>query len=162
MLYLAENGAYVVQGVREISSQTMDPELVDRLVLSLRELAGGGADIGTVVCGKRAAYLERTDRPFRQQVDQYYLSQQVVDLLDRPDDGILKVTVYDFVSAEEVTAPALAGSAPSPRWSSRASTGSTSWACPPARAPASATSSAPSRSRRPRPEGQTSQRDNRV
>jgi Cof subfamily protein (haloacid dehalogenase superfamily) len=108
MVYLAENGAYVVQGVREISSQTMDAELVDRLVCSLRGLADGGADIGTVVCGQRAAYLERTDRPFRQEVDQYYLSQQVVDLLDRPDDGILKVTVYDFVSAEEIAAPALA------------------------------------------------------
>ena len=110
MVFLAENGAYVVKGTREISSQTMAAGLVDELVRAVRDLAASGADVGVVVCGKRAAYLDRVDARFREKVDLYYASQQIVgDLLDRPDDGILKVTVYDFQSAERVTAPALAG-----------------------------------------------------
>jgi Cof subfamily protein (haloacid dehalogenase superfamily) len=110
MIFLAENGAYVVQGTKEISSDTLDADVVERLVRATRELAAGGADVGSVVCGKRAAYIERGDPPFTEQVDHYYHSQQVVDdLLDRPDDDVLKFTVYDFESAEHVTAPALAG-----------------------------------------------------
>lgn len=110
MVFLAENGAYVVKGTEEISSQTLAPQLVDELVRAVRQLAETGADVGAVVCGKRAAYRERVDPPFAEQVDQYYASQQIVpDLLDRPDDGVLKFTVYDFDSAEGVTAPALAG-----------------------------------------------------
>ena len=110
VVFLAENGAYVVKGTQEISSQTLDGGLVDELVGAIRDLAASGADVGAVVCGKRAAYLERVDRRFTRHVDQYYASQQVVaDLLDRPDDGVLKVTVYDFESAERITAPALMG-----------------------------------------------------
>ncbi len=109
MVFLAENGAYVVRGTQEISSQTMDPHLVDELVGAIRDLASSGADVGAVVCGKRAAYLERQDRRFTRHVDQYYASQVVTDLLDRPDDGVLKVTVYDFESAERISGPALAG-----------------------------------------------------
>jgi Cof subfamily protein (haloacid dehalogenase superfamily) len=109
MVFVAENGAYVVKGTQEISSQSLAPALVDRLVLALRDLAESGADIGVGLCGKRAAYLERTDPRFMEQVGPYYASRQVLaDLLDRPDDEILEVTVYDFESAEHVTAPALA------------------------------------------------------
>ena len=108
LVYIAENGAYVVKGREEISSDTLDDDVVRRLILALRDLSAAGQDLGVVVCGKRAAYIERTDPPFRKQVDDYYASLQVVDdLLDRPDDGILKVAIYDFVSAEHGTAPAL-------------------------------------------------------
>jgi Cof subfamily protein (haloacid dehalogenase superfamily) len=109
MIFLAENGAFVVKGTEEISSRTLAPEVVDRIVVALRDLAESGVDIGTIVCGKRAAYYERTDTRFTEQVDLYCTSQAVLpDLLDRPDDGILQVTVHDFGSAEDTTAPALA------------------------------------------------------
>ncbi|MFP5417195.1 MAG: Cof-type HAD-IIB family hydrolase [Actinomycetes bacterium] len=108
LVYLAENGAYVVRGREEISSDTLPDDLVDRLVRRLREVATG-IDLGVVVCGKKAAYIERTDPAFRAEVDQYYASLAVVDdLLRRPDDGVLKVAVYDFGSAEQGVAPALA------------------------------------------------------
>lgn len=110
LVYIAENGAYVVQGREEISSDTLDEDLVRRLVLALREHGATGADLGVVVCGKQAAYIERFDAPFRKEVEGYYASLKIVeDLLDRPEDGILKVAIYDFVSAEHGTAPALAG-----------------------------------------------------
>ena len=110
LVYIAENGAYVVRGREEVSSDTLTDDVVARLVRALRERAASGADVGVVVCGKRAAYIERLDQPFRAQVDGYYASlEEVTDLLDRPDDGIVKVAIYDFDSAEHGTAPALAG-----------------------------------------------------
>lgn len=110
LVYIAENGAYVVRGRREISSDTLAPDAVARVVHAVRELTDAGADVGAVVCGKASAYIERTDPPFRAQTDEYYASLTVVDdLLERPDDGILKVAIYDFGVAEEGAAPALAG-----------------------------------------------------
>lgn len=108
MVFIAENGAYVVKGREEISSDCLDQGLVDRLIRAIRDLTASGADVGAVVCGKRSAYFERSDAAFRAQVDTYYASRQRLDdLLDRPDDGVLKIAIYDFRSAERVTAPAL-------------------------------------------------------
>lgn len=109
LVYIADNGAYVVRGREELSSDALDPDAVRRIVLAVRELAASGADVGCVVSGKRSAYIERTDPAFREEVDEYYFSLTVLDdVLDRPDDGILKVAVFDFGSAEERTGPALA------------------------------------------------------
>lgn len=110
LVYLAENGAYVVRGREEISSDTLDDDVVRRVVLALREYGRAGADVGVVVCGKEAAYVERTDPAFNAEVVvPYYASVRVVDdLLERPEDGVLKVAIYDFASAERGAAPALA------------------------------------------------------
>ena len=109
LIYVAENGAFVVKGRQEISFDRLDEDCVRRVVRAVRDLGASGADVGAVVCGKSAAYIERHDSLFRAQVDAYYASLRLVDdLLDRPQDDILKVAVYDFDSAEQVTAPALA------------------------------------------------------
>ena len=109
MVFIAENGSYVVKGTEEISSDTLDPDLVGRLVDAVRDIAATGADVHTVVCGKRAAYFERTDPRVKEKVDMYYTSQHVVDdLHDRPADDILKIAIYDFGAAERNVAPALA------------------------------------------------------
>ncbi len=109
MVFIAENGAFVVKGRQEISSDTLDPGLVLRLVRAVRGLADSGADVGAVVCGKRSAYIERNDAPFRAQSDHYYARLEVLDdLEDLPGDDVLKVAIYDFVSAERSTAPGLA------------------------------------------------------
>lgn len=109
LVYIAENGAYVVDGRREVSSDTLDDDVVTRLVAAVRELREAGADVGAVVCGKDSAYIERDDPAFMEQVDHYYASLEVVDdLLRRPADAILKVAVFDFASAEAGAARALA------------------------------------------------------
>ncbi|MCR6494321.1 Cof-type HAD-IIB family hydrolase [Cellulomonas sp. P24] len=106
VVFIAENGAYVVRDGHEVSSDGLDLGVVGRLVETARDLAAQGADIGVVVCGKRAAHIERNDAPFREEVDKYYLSLEVVEDLTQVDDEVLKVAVYDFGSAEETTAPA--------------------------------------------------------
>ncbi|MEU0060945.1 Cof-type HAD-IIB family hydrolase [Streptomyces sp. NPDC006334] len=108
MVFIAENGTYVVRDGEELSSDPMDPDVVAQVVECVRRLVAGGADVGAVVCGKRSAYVERTDDAFLAEVRRYYRRNAVVDDIAAVDDDVLKVALYDFRSAERITAPALA------------------------------------------------------
>ncbi|WP_137843002.1 Cof-type HAD-IIB family hydrolase [Microbacterium sp. 2FI] len=105
MVFIAENGGYVVQGGAEVSSASMDPSFAVSLLGRLRELARRGADIGVVLCGKRSAYVERTDADFLAEARKYYAKLEIVDDLRAVDDQVLKVAIFDFADAE-ATAPA--------------------------------------------------------
>jgi Cof subfamily protein (haloacid dehalogenase superfamily) len=106
--FIAENGAYVLQGSSEVSSTLMDDSLVKRVVARLREYAADGGNIGVVVCGKKSAYVERVDQDFYAETARYYRSlASVDDLLNWPDDGVLKVAVFDFDGSEHGVAPVL-------------------------------------------------------
>ena len=108
VVFIAENGTYVVSRGREISSDCLGLDVVGRLVAALRALARSGVDVGVVICGKHSAYIERGDERFRAEVDKYYARLLVVDdLLAVTDDDVLKIAVFDFGSAERTTAPAL-------------------------------------------------------
>lgn len=106
-VFIAENGAYVVEGDVEISSDAMDASFTASLVARLRALSVAGRDLGVVVCGKRAAYIERADDAFLPEAQKYYARLEVVPDLLAVQDQILKVAVFDFDSAAE-SAPALA------------------------------------------------------
>ncbi len=109
LVYIAENGAYVVRGGREVSSDTLPWSAAAGTMAAVRRYVADGGDAGTVLCGKRSAYVERTDEPFMAQVRPYYAQLQVVDdLLAVRDDDVLKVAVYDFVSSTRL-ASALVG-----------------------------------------------------
>jgi len=104
LVFIAENGTYVVARGREISSDGLDLEVARGVVRRVRDIPEAGA----ILCGKRSAYIERPDLPFVTQARTYYARLRIVeDLLDVADDDVLKVTVYDFVSAEHNTAPRL-------------------------------------------------------
>lgn len=104
VVFIAENGTYVVAGGKEMSSDCMSLDVARQVVRSVRGIPGAGA----VLCGKRSAYVERSDEEFLRHVRPYYTREQVVaDLLDVEDD-VLKVAVYDFVSGERNAAPRLA------------------------------------------------------
>jgi len=109
LVFIAENGTLVMHQGREISSDTLTPIDVHRLVTTIRGRIAAGVNAGIVVCGKRSAYVDRRDHPFINEVARYYTRLQLVDdLLDITDDEVLKVSVFDFGSAEHSTAPALA------------------------------------------------------
>ncbi|MFI5793660.1 Cof-type HAD-IIB family hydrolase [Streptomyces sp. NPDC051677] len=108
MVFIAENGTYVVRDGAELSSDPLDPGAVARVIEVVRGLASGGVDMGAVVCGKRSAYVERADEPFLAEVARYYVRHRVVEDVTAVDDDILKVALFDFGSVEESTAPALA------------------------------------------------------
>jgi Cof subfamily protein (haloacid dehalogenase superfamily) len=105
LFFIAESGAYVVAGGREISSDGLELDVARRVVSAVR----GIREAGAVLCAKRSAYIERRDRPFVEEVAQYYARLRLVeDLLDVGDDEVLKVATYDFASGEHNTAPRLA------------------------------------------------------
>ncbi|MFZ3573592.1 Cof-type HAD-IIB family hydrolase [Streptomyces sp. BH097] len=109
MVYVAENGAYVVRGGAELSSDPLEPSVVEWIVKSMRELVHeGGADAGVVVCGKRSAYVERSDEAFMAQVRTYYAAHEIVDDATAVEDEFVKVALFDFGSAQDTTAPLLA------------------------------------------------------
>jgi Cof subfamily protein (haloacid dehalogenase superfamily) len=108
MVFIAENGTYVVRDGEELSSDPLERADVVQLVTAVRELAGRGVDVGVVVCGKRSAYVERTDEPFLAEVRKYYVRHRVVADVAAVDDDVIKIALFDFGSAEATTAPALA------------------------------------------------------
>ncbi|MFG3661646.1 Cof-type HAD-IIB family hydrolase [Streptomyces sp. NPDC047706] len=108
MVFIAENGTYVVRDGVELSSDPLAPAVVTDVVEAVRGLAEGGTDLGAVVCGKRSAYVERADEPFLAEVRKYYVEHRVVGDVTAVDDDILKVALYDFGPVERGTAPALA------------------------------------------------------
>jgi Cof subfamily protein (haloacid dehalogenase superfamily) len=107
VVFIAENGTFVVYQGHELSSSCLEPTAVRALVDAVRGLAAKGVDLGAVVCGKRSAYIERGDAAFHAEADRYYAELTVVDDLGGVDDDVLKVAVFDFGSAEHTTAPGL-------------------------------------------------------
>ena len=106
LVFIAENGTYVVAHGQEITSDCLALDVAQQVVSRVR----GIPEAGAVLCGKRSAYIERRDPPFVEQATLYYTRLQVVgDLRAVTDDDVLKVAIYDFVSAERNTAPRLAG-----------------------------------------------------
>ena len=109
MVFIAENGTYVVRDGVELSSDPLDPSVAARIVTTTRGLRAEGVDVGAVVCGKRSAYVERTDEAFLAEVRKYYTRLQPVPDATAVDDDdeILKVALFDFGPVERTTAPAL-------------------------------------------------------
>lgn len=110
--YIAENGAYVVRGDAEVSSDALQPAFAASVIVRLRALVDGGTlRAGLVVCGKRSAYIEDTDAVFLAEVEKYYAKLEVVPDLLAVDDQVLKLAIYDFDGGETHTAPAFADAA---------------------------------------------------
>jgi Cof subfamily protein (haloacid dehalogenase superfamily) len=108
MVFIAENGAYVVRDGQELSSHPIDGAHARTVVQHLRHVAGEGLDLGVVLCGRDRAYVERTDRDFLDHVDPYYASLEEVPDLLAVEDVAVKVAVWTSADPESSTAPALA------------------------------------------------------
>ncbi|WP_028049658.1 HAD family hydrolase [Cellulomonas sp. URHD0024] len=106
LVYIAENGAYVVRDDAEVSSETLDLETARSAIHLLRRAVH--LDTGTVLCGKRSAYVERTDDAFLAEVHPYYARLELVEDLLGVDDEILKVAVHDFGPVADGAGPLLA------------------------------------------------------
>ena len=96
LVYVAENGSYVVHEGRELSSEPLATATAHTAIDAVR---AAGIDAGVVLCGKRSAYVERTDDAFLDQVRPYYHLLEVVPDIAAVDDAVLKVAVYDFESS---------------------------------------------------------------
>ena len=108
VVVIAENGAFVVRDGVEISSDVVATSAVVDAVQVGRRLRDDGLPVGTVVCGKRTAYIESDDEDFRAEVDRYYAEVTTVDDLLAVDDEVLKIALHDAGPVAETTYPALA------------------------------------------------------
>jgi Cof subfamily protein (haloacid dehalogenase superfamily) len=108
MPFIAENGTLVVQDDEEVSSTPLDRATVESLVPRLRAYAASGADMGAVVCGKKAAYTERSDAAFLAEAHRYYERLEVVEDALAADDVIIKLALLDFDGSEHGTAVEIA------------------------------------------------------
>ncbi|WP_251095768.1 Cof-type HAD-IIB family hydrolase [Streptomyces sp. Caat 7-52] len=107
MVFIAENGTYVVRDGVELSSDPMERSVAADLARTVRRLVADGVDVGAVVCGKRSAYVERTDEAFLAEVRKYYVEHRIVEDVTAVEDDVIKVALFDFGPAERTTAPAL-------------------------------------------------------
>ncbi|MFD5793573.1 Cof-type HAD-IIB family hydrolase [Streptomyces diastatochromogenes] len=108
MVFIAENGTYVVRDGVELSSDVLDRSVAADIARTVRRLVADGVDVGAVVCGKRSAYVERTDEAFLAEVRKYYVEHRIVEDVTAVEDDVIKVALFDFGPAERTTAPALA------------------------------------------------------
>ncbi|MET8639460.1 Cof-type HAD-IIB family hydrolase [Streptomyces sp. NPDC004096] len=108
MVFVAENGTYVVRDGVELGSDPLDAAVAARVIRTTRRLAAEGVDMGAVLCGKQSAYVERADEAFVAEAKRYYAVLRIVDDLTAVEDEFLKVALYDFGPVERTTAPALA------------------------------------------------------
>ncbi|GEL93917.1 hydrolase [Cellulomonas composti] len=113
LVYVAENGAYVVRDGVELTSTTLSSDTARAVVETVR--AATYLDLGVVLCGKRSAYVERADEAFLAHARPYYALLETVPDVLAVDDDVLKVAVYDFGSAERGAGPLLAPFDPADR-----------------------------------------------
>ncbi len=109
MIFIAENGTYVVYRGETLYSSV----LVFRDVLELAEEAKRVPGAACVVCGIRAAYVEKSNVDGRPEalaeIRKYYAAVELVDSFADVSDDILKFTVLVFEGSEKYALPAFAG-----------------------------------------------------
>lgn len=106
LIFIAENGTYVVQRGVELSSEPLLLDDARTMLRVVRELQAREPIVNVVLCGKRSAYIESGDPAFHEEVAKYYYELQQVDDLLHVEDDILKVAVYAYQSSERITYPA--------------------------------------------------------
>jgi hypothetical protein len=108
LIFIAENGTYVMRQGVELSSECLTRAAVCELIRIYRQLKHREADAGVVLCGKRSAYIETGEPEFLAEVVKYYQRLEVVDDLLAIADDFLKVALFTFRSSERVIYPAFA------------------------------------------------------
>ncbi|HXY42500.1 MAG TPA: Cof-type HAD-IIB family hydrolase [Vicinamibacteria bacterium] len=104
LVFIAENGSYVVARGREVFSECLPLPAARQILARARLLP----DAFPVLCGKRSAYVERRDPAVFARARPFHARLEAVDDLRAIEDDVLKVAIYDFLSAETNTAPRLA------------------------------------------------------
>lgn len=97
MMFIAENGTFVVYKGEEIFINSLDRNIAKGLVNIGRNIENSNV----ILCGKNSAYIESTDEEFIKEVEKYYEKYEVVKDVNEIEDDILKVTICDFNGAQE-------------------------------------------------------------
>ncbi|UYZ60710.1 HAD family hydrolase [Hymenobacter latericus] len=97
VVFIAENGSYVVWQDEQLLVQALAPGVVTGLLERARQLAG----VRVVLCGKRTAYIEEAAPEFRALIQKFYDAVELVpDLREVAGDEFLKIALWDARGAE--------------------------------------------------------------
>jgi len=96
MLFIAENGTFVVYEGKELVVNSLDKTWAKKLI----EIGRTISNAYVIVCGKNAAYIEKTDSRLIKETEKYYERYEIVEDLTKIEDDILKVTICDFSGSE--------------------------------------------------------------
>lgn len=91
MCFIAENGTYVAMGSQKLFANEIKRELVDQAV----EIIENTPRLFMIMCGTKAAYIEKKYRDYEYEVKKYYCMYEFVDSFDDVDDEIIKLAIYD-------------------------------------------------------------------
>ena len=98
MMFIAENGTFVVYKGKELIVNSLDINLARELVKVGRTIENAYV----ILCGKKAAYIESSDKRLIEQTEKYYARYEIVSDLTKIEDDILKVTICDFAGSGEI------------------------------------------------------------
>ena len=91
IIFIAENGAYIVDGVKEIYCSVIKKEYVDFIV----KLLENNPRLFMIMCGKKGAYAESKHFEYKNEVKKYYCAYSFVESFDEVDDEIMKIAIFD-------------------------------------------------------------------
>lgn len=94
---LAENGALVLKGTKQIHCNPLDKEIANTLIRKGREVTGAWP----ILCGRESAYVEDNYKALLDEANKYYKRLEIVDDLTKVDDLVLKYTMCDFEGSQE-------------------------------------------------------------
>lgn len=97
MMFIAENGTFVVYKGKELVVNSLDINLARELIKIGRTIENAFV----ILCGKNSAYIENRDERLIEQTEKYYARYEIVSDLTKVEDKILKVTICDFSGSEE-------------------------------------------------------------
>ena len=96
MMFIAENGTFVVYKGEELIVNSLDINLARELIKIGRTIKNSYV----ILCGKKSAYIESSDDKLIEQTQKYYTRYEIVSDLTKIEDDILKVTICDFSGSE--------------------------------------------------------------
>ncbi|NMH29216.1 HAD family hydrolase [Flavobacterium silvaticum] len=92
MLFMAENGTYLVYHGKPIATNPIEKLLVKELIETGRKIP----DAYILLCGTKTAYAESSDERFLSHARKYFNHIEIVDDLMELDEEVLKYTIADF------------------------------------------------------------------
>ncbi len=96
MMFIAENGTFVVYKGEELFINALDKNVAIELIEIGRKIDNANV----ILCGKKAAYIENDNVDFVKEVQKYYERYEIVEDINEVEDDILKVTICDFSGSQ--------------------------------------------------------------
>lgn len=97
MLFIAENGTYVVHKGKELVVNALDKTQAFELLKIARKIP----QCYIVLCGKESAYIESKNEKFAEEVNRYYARCKSVEKFEQVQDEILKIAICDLKGSEK-------------------------------------------------------------